>query len=121
MSKRMTLAEDDTTEVVVSPPLAPFEAPPPASLASPASPGLAEKPEPVQSAGAVSRKVLREERRERQRVAAICALVVALCMGMTVLILTIARDRPAGSIPVGSGVVVTHQISSIQALPRPGA
>jgi hypothetical protein len=118
MSKRMTLAEDDTTEVVVSSPLAPFEPPPPASLASP---GLAEKPKPVQSAGAVSRKVLRVERRERQRVAAICALVVALCMGMTVLILTIARDRPAGSIPVGSGVVVTHQISSIQALPRPGA
>jgi hypothetical protein len=112
MSERMTLAEDDTTEVTISSPLAPFEAPLPA---------LAEKPKPVVSVGAVSRKVLREERRERQRVAAICALVVALCMGMTVLILSIARDRPAGSIPVGSGVVVAHQISSIQALPRPGA
>lgn len=115
MSKRMTLAEDDTTEVVVSSPLAPFAAP------SPVSPVREEKPKPVQSVGAVSRKVLREERRERQRVAAICAVVVALCMGMTVLILTIARDRPAGSIPVGSGIVVAHQISSIQALPRPGA
>jgi hypothetical protein len=112
MSERITLAEDDTTEVAISSPLAPFEAP---------FPVLAEKPKPVQSSGAVSRKVLREERRERQRVAAICALVIALCMGMTVLILTIARDRPAGSIPVGSGVVVAHQISSIQALPRPGA
>jgi hypothetical protein len=117
MSERITLAEDDTTEVAISSPLAPFEAPPPVS------PVLAEKPKPVESVGAVAvtRKVLREERRERQRVAAICALVVALCMGMTVLILTIARDRPAGSIPVGSGVVVAHQISSIQALPRPGA
>jgi hypothetical protein len=112
MSERMTLAEDDTTEVAISSPLAPFEAP---------FPALAGKPKPVVSAGAVSRKVLREERRERQRVAVICALVVALCMGMTVLILSIARDRPAGSIPVGSGVVVAHQISSIQALPRPGA
>jgi hypothetical protein len=112
MSERMMLAEDDTTEVAISSPLAPFEAP---------SPALADKPKPVALVGAVSRKVLREERRERQRVAAICALVIALCMGMTVLILTIARDRPAGSIPVGSGVVVAHQISSIQALPRPGA
>jgi hypothetical protein len=118
MSERMTLAEDDTTEVVIPslPVPRPVQSTLPAQNAS-----SAENVEPVVSVGAVSRRVLREERRERQRVAAICALVIALCMGMTVLILTMARDRPAGSVPVGAGVVVAHQSSTIQPLPRPGA
>lgn len=118
MSERMTLAEDETTEVVI--PATP--APPDAE-----SPVTAATAEPVVSLGAartdaaVSRKVLREERQARQRIALICGLVIAACIGLTVLILTLARDRPAGPTPVGAGIVVTHQISIIQNLPRPGA
>ena len=122
MSERMTLAEDQTTEVVIPSPPAPPDV---------ASTGMAAIAEPVVSVdaaapgtvrrGAVSRKVLREERQERQRIALICALVIVACIGMTVLILTLARDRPAGSTPVGTGIVVAHPISIIQYLPRPGA
>jgi hypothetical protein len=118
MSERMTLAEDETTEVV-SP-----STPAPSDAESPVTAAIAE---PVVSAGtinrvgAVSRKVLREERQERQRIALVCALVIAACIGMTVLILTLARDRPAGPTPVGAGIVVAHQLSIIQNLPKPGA
>jgi hypothetical protein len=122
MSERMTLAEDQTTEVVIPSPPAPPDA---------ESPGMAAVAEQVVSVGvaapgtvrrgAVSRRVLREERQERQRIALICALVIAACIGMTVLILTLARDRPAGSTPVGAGIVVAHHLSTTQYLPRPGA
>lgn len=118
MSERMTLAEDQTTEVVI--PLTP--APP--DNESPVTAAIAE---PVVSVGRpgrvsrVSRKVLRKERQERQRIALICGLAIAACIGLTVLILTLARDRPAGPTPVGAGIVVAHQLSIIQNLPRPGA
>lgn len=119
----MTLAEDETTEVVIRSTPAPSD---------PESPVTADNAGPVVSVspvdtigrvatGTVSRKVLRQERQERQRIALICGLVIAVCIGMTVLILTLARDRPAGPTPVGAGIVVAHQVSIIQNLPRPGA
>lgn len=108
----MTLTEDETTQVVIpSPPAA-------SRVGPPVTAGIVE---PVVSIGTVSRRALREERQERQRIALVCGLVIAVCIGMTVLILTLARDRPAGSTPVGAGVVVAHQISIQQTLPRPGA
>jgi hypothetical protein len=122
MSERMTLAEDQTTEVVIPSPPAPPDV---------GSPGMAAIAEPVVSVGtaaqgtvrrgAMSRRVLRVERQQRQRIALVCALVIAISIGMTVLILTLARDRPAGSTPVGTGTVVAHPLSIIQYLPRPGA
>ena len=108
----MTLTEDQTTQVVIPSLPAPSDA---------GSPVTAEIAGPVVSNGTVSRRVLREERQQRQRIALVCALVIAACIGMTVLILTLARDRPAGSTPVGAGIVVAHQISIIQTLPRTGA
>jgi hypothetical protein len=121
MSERMTLAEDETTEVVIPSNPAPSQAESPVTSAI-SEPVVSVKPvSPVSPVGTVSRKVLREERQERQRIALICGLVIAACIGITVLILTLARDRPAGPTPVGAGIVVAHQISIIQNLPRPGA
>ena len=115
MSERMTLAEDQTTEVVIP------STPAPPDGESPLTDAIAEPVVSVGGVGTASRKVLREERQERQRIALVCGLVIAACIGMTVLILTLARDRPAGPTPVGVGIVVAHQISIIQNLPRPGA
>jgi hypothetical protein len=127
MSERMTLAEDETTEVVMPSPAAPSDGQSPVSavIAEPVvsvgvvnpgtvSPGTASR-------GAVSRRALRKERQGRQRIALVCGLVIAACIGMTVLILTLARDRPAGSTPVGAGIVLAHHLSIIQNLPIPGA
>ena len=123
----MTLAEDKATEVVIpsSPAPSDGESPVTAAIAQPVvsvgavSPGAVSRG--AVSLGAVSRRALRKERQGRQRIALVCGLVIAACIGMTVLILTLARDRPAGSTPVGAGIVVAHQISIIQNLPRPGA
>lgn len=118
MSERMMLAEDETTEVVIP------STPAPSGAESPVTIAIAEpvvSVGTVKTDGTVSRKVLREERQARQRIALICGLVIAACIGLTVLILTLARDRPAGPAPVGAGIVVAHQISTIQNSPRPGA
>ena len=118
MSERMTLAEDQTTEVVIP------STPAPSDVESPVTAAIAEpvvSVDTVRTDGTVSRKVLREERQARQRIALICAVVIAACIGLTVLILTLARDRPAGPSPVGAGIVVAHQIAITQSLPRPGA
>lgn len=118
MIERMMLAEDETTEVVIP------SIPGPSAAKSPVTAAIAEpvvSVGTVRTDGTVSRKVLREEREARQRIGLICGLVIAACIGMTVLILTLARDRPAGPTPVGAGIVVAHQISIIQNIPRPGA
>jgi len=118
----MTLAEDKATEVVIPSPPAPSdgESTVTAAIAQPVVSVGAVSPGTV-SPGAVGRRALRKERQGRQRIALVCGLVIAACIGMTVLILTLARDRPPGSTPVGAGIVVAHQISIIQILPRPGA
>ncbi|HEY1987921.1 MAG TPA: hypothetical protein VGG43_00495 [Acidimicrobiales bacterium] len=118
MSERMTLAEDKATEVVIP------STPAPSAAGSRVTAAIAEpvvSNGSVRTNGTVSRKVLREERQTRQRIALICGLVIAACIGLTVLVLTLARDRPPGPTPVGAGIVVAHQISILQSLPRPGA
>ncbi len=120
MSERMRLAEDDTTGVVFLSPRSHSEAVSPGTPAS-SEPNPEPSAEPVRLVGTASRRILREERRERQRVAVICGLVVVACMAMTVFILGMARDRPARSTPAGASVVVAHPVLIVQSLSIPGA
>lgn len=91
MSVRMTLDEDDTTGVVpVSPRPSGVGVPVPAAA-----------PEPAAGPDTAGRRALREARRQRRRLMAVCALIIAACLVMTVLIVGMARDRPAQSGPTG--------------------
>lgn len=120
MSERMTPAEDDTTGVVSPSPRSSSEAVSPETPTG-SEPNPQPSPEPVRLVGTTSRRILREERRERQRVAVICGLVVVACVAMTVFILGMARDRPAGSTPAGASVAVAHPALIVQSLSIPGA
>ncbi len=98
MSVRTTLTKDDTTGAVVEPsspsaaaPLTPMI--PPASMVS----------DPVDSPVPAGRRALRLARRRRQLVATICALVVAVLLVATIMIVDNARDGPPT--PVSSGMV----------------
>lgn len=112
MSVRMTLDEDDTTGVVpVSPRLpgagVPVPAPDPA-VAGPDAPGA--------DGGTAGRRALREARRQRRRLMAACAAIVAACLVMTVLIVGMARDRPAQDGPTG---VVVRPAADALSTPYP--
>jgi hypothetical protein len=54
------------------------------------------------------RRALREARSQRRRTAWLCAAVVALCLALTIVVVTLARYRPAGP-PTG---VVTAALTS---------
>lgn len=112
--------EDDTAEVVVVPPPASSASEvvsePLAALGSAAteSGAMFGSPGPVAPIGGVGptgtvivgRQVRRKERRERQRIAVICGLVVVVCLAITVFILGMARDRPSRTNSVGSSGVI---------------
>jgi hypothetical protein len=59
-------------------------------------------------AAAVGRRALREARRKRQLTAAVCVVVVAALLAITIMIVGIARDRPAT--PSSSGVAATSAL-----------
>ncbi len=120
MSERMTLGEDDTTGVVF-PSLRSLSEPVSPETPASSEPNPQPSPEPVRLVRTASRRILREERRERQRIALICGLVVIACLAMTVFILGMARDRPAGPTPAGASVIVAHPALFVQSLSIPGA
>jgi len=47
-------------------------------------------------AAAAGRRALRETRRQRRRAMWLCAAVVALCLALTIVVVTLARYRPVG-------------------------
>ncbi|HWF21769.1 MAG TPA: hypothetical protein VG226_06470 [Acidimicrobiales bacterium] len=107
MSVWTTLSETDTTEVAVvpGPPAQPgttFTPFPPVPRADPGRMTVAEPQEPPTTSG---RRALREARRKRQLAAAVCVVVVAALLAITIMIVGIARDRPAT--PSSSGVAAT--------------
>jgi hypothetical protein len=64
------------------------------------------------AAGSDSRIALREVRRQRRRTTWLCAAVVAACLGLTIVVLSLARTRPA---PPGTTVFFGSANSSITA------
>ena len=104
MSVWTTLNESDTAEadIVPGPPLSrPLRSLIPSP---PADPGPMTVDEPNGPPAAVGRRALREARRKRQITAAVCVVVVAALLAITIMILGIARDRPGA--PASSGVAV---------------
>jgi hypothetical protein len=61
-------------------------------LDSPVDPVDPVDPAPVPSAEQ-GRRELRAARRQRRRLAALCAAFVAVCLALTLLVVTLARDR----------------------------
>jgi hypothetical protein len=102
MSVWTTLSESDTAEadIVPGPPAALFAPSPQPSADS----GPMTVDEPNGLPAAVGRRALREARRKRQITAAVCVVVVAALLAITIMILGIARDRPGA--PVSSGVAI---------------
>ncbi|HEY1465897.1 MAG TPA: hypothetical protein VGF11_02490, partial [Acidimicrobiales bacterium] len=71
--------------------------------------------EPQRPPTAVGRRALREARRKRQLTAAVCVVVVAALLAITIMIVGIARDRPAtpSSSGVAAGLALPGSISSL--------
>jgi hypothetical protein len=71
--------------------------------------------EPQRPPTAVGRRALREARRKRQLTAAVCVVVVAALLAITIMIVGIARDRPAtpSSSGVAAGSGLPGSISSL--------
>ena len=126
MSVRLTTTESDST------PPQPLSSPPDPSgirVTEPAAPGIPER-DPAQAvapsemsigghadlgptAGTDSRRALREARAHRRRVAWMCAAVVALCLALTIVAVTLARYRSAApSAPIATSTVSVHSIVS---------
>ena len=61
------------------------------------------------SGGGDTRIALREARRQRRRVAWWCAAVVAVCLGLTIAVVSLARNRPAPS----PGVVASSTLTTL--------
>ncbi len=104
MSVWTTLSETDAAEaaVVPGPPAQPgstFDHLPPVPRADP---GRMTVGEPREAPTAVGRRALREARRKRQLISAVCVVVVVALLAITIMIVGIARDRPAT--PSSSGV-----------------
>ena len=89
--------------------------PPPPTVQQ--SPGLGDAPvtpsADAAATGAASapvvdgRRTLREARRRRRRTAWLCVAVVAVCFGLAVLVVSLARDRPLpGPAVVSAGAAV---------------
>ena len=73
-----------------------------------------------------SRIALREARRQRRRIAWLCAAVVAVCLGLTIVVVSLARTRPAptgivGSYPFASLSIPVPGGTSLPSDPHPGA
>jgi hypothetical protein len=66
------------------------------------------------NAGSDSRIALREVRRQRRRTAWLCAVVVAVCLGLTIAVVGLARTRPA---PPG---IIASYASALPSTPVPG-
>jgi hypothetical protein len=111
MSVWTTLSETDAAEaaIVPGPPAQPgvtFASFPPVSTAEPV-PMTVEEPQEPQAA--VGRRALREARRKRQLTAAVCVVVIAALLAITIMIVGIARDRPAT--PSSSGLAASSAFS----------
>ena len=103
----------------------------PASPASEASPPDPSSPDPSNGStgaevpppdheGAVdsspatdSRIALRDARRQRRRTAWLCAAILAVCLGLTIVVVSLARTRPAPS----PGAAATSAFASDFAVP----
>ena len=71
-----------------------------------------------------SRIALREARRQRRRTAWLCAAVVALCLALTIVVVSLARTRPApssGTLSAPSAVSTPVSGSLLSADPHLGA
>ena len=68
-----------------------------------------------------NRRALREKRRERRRLSVLCAVVVAVCLVLTILIVGMARNRPTGPQVVGPALVIspTNQPHVVPPDPQP--
>ena len=78
------------------------------------------------ASGGDSRVALREARRQRRRTAWLCAAVVAVCLGLTIVVVSLARTRPAppgivASYPFASPSIPVPGGTSLLSDPHPGA
>jgi hypothetical protein len=93
---------------------APSTAPSASSGSASESPGGGPS-EPVSPTSADSRRALREAREHRRRVAWACAAVLALCLALTIVMVTLARYRsvpPSGSAAVTSPLPPSSSLSA---------
>ncbi|MDQ1360312.1 MAG: hypothetical protein QOJ44_689 [Acidimicrobiaceae bacterium] len=102
MSVWTTLSESDTGELDIVPGArpGPLFTPSPPTDADLSMVAVATEPPAV-----AGRQALREARRKRQVTAAVCVVVVAVLLAISIMIVGIARDRPAT--PASSGAVAT--------------
>jgi TRAP-type mannitol/chloroaromatic compound transport system permease large subunit len=104
MSVWTTLSESQTAEADVEPGPRPTTTPLLAPYLGP-DPGRQTVDVPSEPPAVAGRLALRQARRKRQLTAAVCVVVVAVLLALTIMILGIARDRPAT--PASSGAAAS--------------
>ena len=73
--------------------------PPETGTTPPTHPGPVEQlPGADPTEPAETRRELRMARRQRRHLATLCAIVVAVCLALTLLIVNLARDRAPGTV-----------------------
>ena len=60
-------------------------------------PGAATELEPGREPSMASRSELRAARRQRRRLMVVCAVIIAVCLALTIVVVGLARNRVAGS------------------------
>lgn len=74
-----------------------IETPPQAPVVEEPGPGSATELEPGSEPTMASRSELRAARRQRRRLMVVCAVVIAVCLALTIVVVGLARNRVAGS------------------------
>lgn len=119
------------TDQAVDAPDSSLPDPPDGAVRSESTPSDREVPADGVPPAADSRIALRDARRQRRRTAWLCAAIVALCLGLTIAVVSLARNRPApfsgvvasSALPPGFTVLSTHAPGStlLSSEPSPGA
>ncbi len=101
--------------VPVATPQAPSQAPPATAPedAPEATPDQAAAADPKPDARAETMRALRVARRRRRHLMLVCAVIIAVCVVLTLLIVGIARDRRPGSqvVLAGATPVTWHGVA----------
>jgi hypothetical protein len=92
---------------------------PPPQVPSPPSPSVVPVTTP-ETAGD-GRPALREARRRRRHTAWLCAAFVAVCLALTIVVVTLARYRPAPTASPGGAVASSIRTSPSTVVPPAGS
>jgi len=119
---RVLTQTESSDETVTVPARVPTPGPPNPGTTQADTTGVTDPAEPVPAAvdpPADGRRALRQARSQRRRTALLCAVVLIVCLALTLLIVGLARDRAAPPAAVLSFAPVPAPTSATPTVPVP--